>query len=69
MEEKINIISNAGIEEREEIVLDIARWLETTAQEALIFDEGRFAKLSTTISEAMRATTPTKAAYPHRVIS
>lgn len=29
MEENINIINSVGIDEREEIIVDFARWLET----------------------------------------
>jgi hypothetical protein len=54
MEESINIIRNASISEREEIIVDFARWLETTSQEALAYGEGRFAMLSANMAEAIR---------------
>jgi hypothetical protein len=54
MEENINIIKSASIPEREEIVVDFARWLETASQEALVYGEGRFAVLSANMAEAIR---------------
>ncbi len=32
MEQNINIIRNVSISEREEIIVDFARWLETASQ-------------------------------------
>ncbi|MFP3547353.1 hypothetical protein SB748_28490 [Rhizobium sp. SIMBA_035] len=55
MEENISIIKSVSIDEREEIIVDFARWLETAAQEALVFGEGRFAMMSASMAEAMRA--------------
>lgn len=46
MEENIRIIKSASIPEREEIITDFARWLETTSQDALVYGEGRFAVMS-----------------------
>lgn len=54
MEENINIIKSASIPEREEIIVDFARWLETASLEALVYGEGRFAALSATMAEAIR---------------
>ncbi|EJZ18513.1 hypothetical protein, partial [Rhizobium sp. Pop5] len=54
MEESINTIKCANIAEREEIIVDFARWLETASQEALVYGEGRFAMLSVSMAEAMR---------------
>jgi hypothetical protein len=54
MEENINILRNVGIAEREEIIVDFARWLETAAQEAVVFGERRFATMSAGMAEAMR---------------
>ncbi|GAA3101302.1 hypothetical protein GCM10010520_53170 [Rhizobium viscosum] len=53
MEESINTIKRANIAEREEIIVDFARW-ETASQEALVYGEGRFAMLSASMAEAMR---------------
>jgi hypothetical protein len=54
MEQNINIIRNVSISEREEIIVDFARWLETASQEALVYGEGRFAVLSGNMAEAIR---------------
>lgn len=54
MEENINIIKSASIPEREEIIVDFARWLETASQEAVVYGEGRFAILSANMAEAIR---------------
>jgi hypothetical protein len=54
MEENINIIKSASIAEREEIIVDFARWLETASREALVYGEGRFAALSANMAEAIR---------------
>ncbi len=54
MEENINIIKNVCTAEREEIIIDFARWLEAASQEALVFGEGRFATMSASMAEAMR---------------
>lgn len=54
MEENINTIKSVSASEREEIIVDFARWLEVAAQEALIFGEGRFAMMSASMAEAMR---------------
>ncbi|MBB3452720.1 hypothetical protein FHT86_000976 [Rhizobium sp. BK313] len=54
MEEKIKIIENLSIEEREEVFVDIARVLEGTAREAFVEGERRFAVLSANMAEAIR---------------
>ena len=54
MEEDIKIIKDASIAEREEIIVDFARWLETASQEALLYGEGRFALMSANMAEAIR---------------
>jgi len=54
MEKTINILKSANIAEREEIIVDFARWLETASQEALVYGEGRFATMSASMAEAMR---------------
>lgn len=54
MEETINIIRSASIPEREEIIVDFARWLETASQEAQVYGEGRFALMSANMAEAIR---------------
>jgi hypothetical protein len=54
MEENINIIRSATVSEREEIIVDFARWLETASQEALAYGEGRFAAMSANMAEAIR---------------
>jgi hypothetical protein len=40
MEENIKIIKNASIPEREEIITDFARWLDTASQDALVTVRG-----------------------------
>ena len=54
MEQNIEIMRNASVPEREEIIIDFARWLETTAQEALVYGEGRFALTSANLARAIR---------------
>ena len=54
MEENIKIIKDASTAEREEIIVDFARWLETASQEALLYGEGRFALMSANMAEAIR---------------
>ncbi|MBW6424394.1 hypothetical protein KX729_23350 [Rhizobium sp. XQZ8] len=54
MEENISIIKSVGIDEREEIIVDFARRLETASKEALVYGEGKFAILSASMAEAMR---------------
>lgn len=54
MEENIRIIKSTSIPEREEIITDFARWLETTSQDALVYGEGRFAVMSANMAQAIR---------------
>ena len=54
MEENIKIIKDASTAEREEIIVDFARWLETASQEAVVYGEGRFALMSANMAEAIR---------------
>ena len=54
MEENINSIRSASIPEREEIIVDFARWLETASQDALVYGEGRFAVMSANVAQAIR---------------
>ncbi len=54
MEENISIIKTVGIYEREEIIVDFARWLETASKEALVYGEGKFAMMSASMAQAMR---------------
>jgi hypothetical protein len=55
MEQNIEILKSASVPEREEIIIDFARWLETTSQEALVYGEGRFALMSANMAQAIRA--------------
>jgi hypothetical protein len=54
MEENIKVIKGASIPEREEILVDFARWLETASQDALVYGEGRFAVMSANMAQAIR---------------
>ena len=54
MEENISIIKSVCIDEREEIIVDFAKWLETASKEALVYGEGKLALLSARMAEAMR---------------
>jgi hypothetical protein len=54
MEEKTSNIENLSIEEREEILVDAAGILESTAREALLQGERNFALASTNMAEALR---------------
>jgi hypothetical protein len=54
MEENIKVIKVASIPEREEIIVDFARWLETASQDALVYGEGRFAVMSANMAQAIR---------------
>jgi hypothetical protein len=54
MEENIDIIRGASVPEREEIIVDFARWLETASQEALDYGEERFALMSANMANAIR---------------
>ncbi len=54
MEEKIKIIKDLSIEEREEVFADIARVLEGTAREAFVEGNRQFAALSANMAQAIR---------------
>ncbi|KAA1180233.1 hypothetical protein FP026_15440 [Rhizobium tropici] len=54
MEDKAKTIEDLSIEEREEILIDVARTLEGTALEALVEGNKQFAALSTNMAEAIR---------------
>jgi hypothetical protein len=54
MEEKIKIIKDLSVEEREEVFVDIARVLDGTAYEAFAHGDRRFAALSANMAEAIR---------------
>ena len=54
MEEKIEIIKDLSIEEREEVFADIARVLEGTAREAYVEGNRHFAALSANMAQAIR---------------
>jgi urease accessory protein UreE len=54
MEETIKVIKDASIPEKEEIIVDFARWLEIASQDALVYGEGRFAVMSANMAQAIR---------------
>ncbi len=54
MEEKIKIIKDLSIEEREEVFFDIARVLEGTSREAFVEGNRHFAALSANMAQAIR---------------
>ena len=54
MEEKTSNIENLSIEEREEILVNVAEILESTAREAMFQGERNFALISTNMAEALR---------------
>ncbi|MBB3644449.1 hypothetical protein FHX14_000608 [Rhizobium sp. BK619] len=54
MEEKIKIIKDLSIEEREEVFADVARVLEGTAHEAHSEGNRHFAALSANMAHAIR---------------
>lgn len=54
MEEKIKIIKDLSIEEREEVFADIARVLEGAAREAYVEGNRGFAVLSANMAAAIR---------------
>ena len=51
MEKSIRNIENLSIEEREEILVDVAKILESTAREALFEGQRNFAVLSTNMAD------------------
>jgi hypothetical protein len=54
VEEKISVIKNLSVEEREETLIDIARILEDTAREAFVEGNKHFAVLSNNMAAAIR---------------
>lgn len=54
MEEKIQMMKDLSIEEREEVFADIARVLEGTAHEAYVEGNRHFAALSANMAQAIR---------------
>jgi len=54
MEEKIGTIRDLSIEEREEILVDMARLLEGTAREAFVEGDRQFATISSNMANAIR---------------
>ncbi|MDP9734944.1 UNVERIFIED_ORG: SHS2 domain-containing protein [Rhizobium sp. SORGH_AS260] len=54
MEEKMKIIKDLSIEEREEVFVDVARVLEGTAYEAYVEGNRHFAALSANMAQAIR---------------
>jgi hypothetical protein len=54
MEESIKNIERLSVEEREEILVDVAKILETTAREAVFEGHGNFALQSKMMAEAIR---------------
>jgi hypothetical protein len=54
MEDRTKTIEDLSVEEREEILIDIARTLEGNAREALVEGNQQFAALSTNVAEAIR---------------
>jgi urease accessory protein UreE len=53
MEEKIKLIKDLSIDEREEVFVDIARVLEGTAREAYVEGNRHFAALSANMAQAI----------------
>ncbi len=53
MEEKIKIIKDLSVEEREDVFVDIARMLEGTAREAFVEGNRHFAALSANMAQAI----------------
>ncbi len=54
MEDRTKIAEDLSVEEREEILIDIARTLEGTAREAFVEGNQQFAALSANMAEAIR---------------
>jgi hypothetical protein len=54
MEEQIRNIGDLSIEEREEVLVDLAAALEGTAREAFVEGNGHFAALSAKMAQAIR---------------
>lgn len=54
MEDRTKSIEELSAEEREEILIDVARTLEGTAHEALVEGDKQFAAFSNNMAEAIR---------------
>jgi len=54
METNEDNIGNLSVEEREEILVDVAKILESTARDALFVGNPNFAKMSTGMADAIR---------------
>lgn len=54
METNADDIENLSVEEREEILVDVAKILESTARDALFVGNQNFAQMSTNMAEAIR---------------
>lgn len=54
METNADNIENLSVEEREEILVDVAKILERTARDALFVGNQNFAQISTNMAEAIR---------------
>ena len=54
MEKNAGSIENLTIEEREEILVDVAKILESTARDALFVGNPNFAQMSTNMAEVIR---------------
>ncbi|GAC1043392.1 hypothetical protein [Rhizobium sp. No.120] len=54
MEERTKTIEDLSVEEREEILIDVAKTLEGNAREAFVEGNKQFAILSTNMAEAIR---------------
>ncbi|MBB4146176.1 hypothetical protein [Rhizobium rhizoryzae] len=53
MEEKIKIIRDLSVEEREDVFVDLARILEGTAREAFVEGNRHFAAMSANMAQAI----------------
>ena len=54
MGNNVDNIENLSVEEREEILVDVARILESTARDALFVGNQKFAMMSTNMADAIR---------------
>lgn len=54
MEKIAENIENLSVEEREEILVDVAKILESTARDALFVGNQNFAQISTNMADAIR---------------
>jgi len=54
MEKPVGSIENLSVEEREEILVDVAKILESTARDAKFVGNQNFGSMSTNMAEAIR---------------